>query len=200
MKADVFLSNFYKHQLYDKCKYELILFTKKAFYFRTNMLIYMLYKIHTKYKKIICLFPIDNSFFYKERAPIMKISTTSNRLKELLEVKQISQAILSKTMGISRSAMCQYISGRITPKQDKLYVISITYGVSLAWLMGYDVPMDASLPVVTYTDEEQDLIFKYRLLMPVGREAIQAVLNVHYNAYINNRRKLHKPRVPKNNP
>ena len=51
MKADVFLSNFYKHQLYDKCKYELILFTKKAFYFRTNMIIYMLYKIHTKYKK-----------------------------------------------------------------------------------------------------------------------------------------------------
>lgn len=51
MKADVFLSNFHKNQLYDKCKYELILFTKKAFYFRTNMIIYMLYKIHTKYKK-----------------------------------------------------------------------------------------------------------------------------------------------------
>ena len=65
MKADVFLSNFHKNQLYDKCKYELILFTKKAFYFRTNMIIYMLYKIHTKYKKKICLFSVDNSFSIK---------------------------------------------------------------------------------------------------------------------------------------
>lgn len=63
MKADVFLSNFYKHQLYDKCKYELILFTKKAFYFRTNMIIYMLYKIHTKYKKNN-LFISNRQFFF----------------------------------------------------------------------------------------------------------------------------------------
>lgn len=84
----------------------------------------------------------------------MREFTTADRLKELLEVKRISQAGLSKIMGISRSAMCQYISGKITPKQDKLYIISTSYGVSLAWLMGYDVPMDVSLPVITYSQEE----------------------------------------------
>lgn len=53
----------------------------------------------------------------------MREFTTADRLKELLEVKRISQAGLSKIMGISRSAMCQYISGKITPKQDN-YTLS----------------------------------------------------------------------------
>lgn len=125
----------------------------------------------------------------------MREFTTADRLKELLEVKRISQAGLSKIMGISRSAMCQYISGKITPKQDKLYIISTSYGVLLAWLMGYDVPMDVSLPVITYSQEEQDLIFKYRSLLPVGKETVDAVLEVQYQAYLKSKRKLHKRRV-----
>lgn len=125
----------------------------------------------------------------------MREFTTADRLKELLEVKRISQAGLSKIMGISRSAMCQYISGKITPKQDKLYIISTSYGVSLAWLMGYDVPMAVSLPVITYSQEEQDLIFKYRSLLPVGKETVDAVLEVQYQAYLKSKRKLHKRRV-----
>lgn len=125
----------------------------------------------------------------------MREFTTADRLKELLEVKRISQAGLSKIMGISRSAMCQYISGKITPKQDKLYIISTSYGVSLAWLMSYDVPMDVSLPVITYSQEEQDLIFKYRSLLPVGKETVDAVLEVQYQAYLKSKRKLHKRRV-----
>ena len=125
----------------------------------------------------------------------MREFTTADRLKELLEVKRISQAGLSKIMGISRSAMCQYISGKITPKQDKLYIISTSYDVSLAWLMGYDVPMDVSLPVITYSQEEQDLIFKYRSLLPVGKETVDAVLEVQYQAYLKSKRKLHKRRV-----
>lgn len=125
----------------------------------------------------------------------MREFTTADRLKELLEVKRISQAGLSKIMGISRSAMCQYISGKITPKQDKLYIISTSYGVSLAWLMGDDVPMDVSLPVITYSQEEQDLIFKYRSLLPVGKETVDAVLEVQYQAYLKSKRKLHKRRV-----
>lgn len=125
----------------------------------------------------------------------MREFTTADRLKELLEVKRISQAGLSKIMGISRSAMCQYISGKITPKQDKLYIISTSYGVSLAWLMGYDLPMDVSLPVITYSQEEQDLIFKYRSLLPVGKETVDAVLEVQYQAYLKSKRKLHKRRV-----
>lgn len=125
----------------------------------------------------------------------MREFTTADRLKELLEVKRISQAGLSKIMGISRSAMCQYISGKITPKQDKLYIISTSYGVSFAWLMGYDVPMDVSLPVITYSQEEQDLIFKYRSLLPVGKETVDAVLEVQYQAYLKSKRKLHKRRV-----
>ena len=125
----------------------------------------------------------------------MREFTTADRLKELLEVKRISQAGLSKIMGISRSAMCQYISGKITPKQDKLYIISTSYSVSLAWLMGYDVPMDVSLPVITYSQEEQELIFKYRSLLPVGKETVDAVLEVQYQAYLKSKRKLHKRRV-----
>lgn len=61
--------------------------------------------------------------------------------------------------------------------------------------MGYDVPMDVSLPVITYSQEEQDLIFKYRSLLPVGKETVDAVLEVQYQAYLKSKRKLHKRRV-----
>lgn len=67
----------------------------------------------------------------------MREFTTADRLKELLEVKRISQAGLSKIMGISRSAMCQYISGKNHPETRQIIhyqhvlrrIIGMAYGL-----------------------------------------------------------------------
>jgi hypothetical protein len=38
--------------------------------------------------------------------------------------------------------LSQYVSGKAVPRQDKLTVLGLGLGVSEAWLMGYDVPME----------------------------------------------------------
>lgn len=43
---------------------------------------------------------------------------------------------------MNKSDISQYISGKVEPNQDKLFVLGNALNVSEAWLMGYDVPME----------------------------------------------------------
>ena len=68
-----------------------------------------------------------------------KIST---RIKQALELKNLTQADIVKRTGIPKGSISQYISGHVEPKQDRIYLIAKALGVREAWLIGYDVPMD----------------------------------------------------------
>lgn len=72
----------------------------------------------------------------------MKKSNTSERLKYIMNLKNIKQVdILTKieNMGkyISKSALSQYVNGQSVPDQKKLTILSRALGVSEVWLMGY---------------------------------------------------------------
>lgn len=91
----------------------------------------------------------------------MKISNTSERLKELMTLKGLRQIDIAEKTGLGKSAISQYVSGKITPKQDKVYILAEGLNVSPTWLMGYDVPMEKELITTTktqntgyYTDPE----------------------------------------------
>lgn len=71
----------------------------------------------------------------------MKISNSSDRLKELMQIKGINQADICKQTGLTKSVISMYVNGQRDPRQDKLGLIAETYGLDPAWLMGYDVPM-----------------------------------------------------------
>ena len=43
---------------------------------------------------------------------------------------------------LGKSALSQYVSGKVEPGQDKLYILSQIFNVSEAWLMGFDVPRE----------------------------------------------------------
>ena len=73
-------------------------------------------------------------------------TTTSLRLKQILSERNLRQVDilnsslpLQKELGIKmgKSALSQYVSGKSSPDQDKLVLLSKTLGVSEAWLMGY---------------------------------------------------------------
>ena len=74
----------------------------------------------------------------------MKTSNTSERLKELMALKGLRQIDIAEKTGLGKSAISQYVSGKITPKQDKVYILAEGLNVSPTWLMGYDVPMERS--------------------------------------------------------
>lgn len=74
---------------------------------------------------------------YEERK-----SNCSERISTALTIRRMKQSELCARTKIPKSAMSQYISGAFEPKQDRIYLIAKALGVSEAWLMGYDVPME----------------------------------------------------------
>lgn len=73
----------------------------------------------------------------------MKISTFAQRLRAGLDARQMTQAELSSRSKISKSSISHYLKGDWEGKQDAVYSIAQVLNVSEAWLMGYDVPMEA---------------------------------------------------------
>ena len=73
----------------------------------------------------------------------MKISTFAQRLRAGLDARKMTQAELSSRSKISKSSISHYLKGDWEGKQDAVYSIAQVLNVSEAWLMGYDVPMDA---------------------------------------------------------
>ena len=69
------------------------------------------------------------------------VATTAERIKEAMQRKNIKQADLARASGIDKSSISLYISGKYSPKGDKLYKLSLALGVSPAWLAGFNAPM-----------------------------------------------------------
>lgn len=87
-------------------------------------------------------------------------SSFSARLKETMRnngMKQIDiinkSKLLNDTDGIkiTKTDLSQYVNGKTSPGQKKLYVLAKVLNVSEAWLLGYDVDSNRS------TDEERQL-------------------------------------------
>lgn len=75
------------------------------------------------------------------------VATTAERLKSAMEYRHTTAAEISKATGISRGSLSQYISGKFSPKQDRIYILAKHLRVSPMWLMGLDVPMEESIPI-----------------------------------------------------
>ena len=83
-----------------------------------------------------------------------KVSTGA-RLRQIMQERGLKQvdivhlcAPYARQFGISmgKSAISQYVSGKVLPAQRQLSVLGQALNVSEAWLMGYDVPRERSSP------------------------------------------------------
>lgn len=72
------------------------------------------------------------------------MATTSERIQEGMNLRNLKQADLVERTGISKGALSSYIAGRYTPKQNNIYLIAKALNVNEAWLMGADVPITRS--------------------------------------------------------
>ena len=78
------------------------------------------------------------------------VSSFKDRLKELLEMRNMKQIDLvkltqenAKTYGkaLTRSMVSRYLSGEYEPNSSNIVMIAELLEVSEAWLLGFDVPM-----------------------------------------------------------
>ncbi|MBQ3195941.1 MAG: repressor LexA [Clostridia bacterium] len=76
-------------------------------------------------------------------------TTTSERLKQLMHERGLKQTDILrlaephfKSAGtkLNKNDLSQYVSGKVTPGQFKLSLLSLALDVPEVWLMGYDVP------------------------------------------------------------
>lgn len=65
----------------------------------------------------------------------------NNRLIEFMNAFEITQNDICARLGIPKSTMSMYVSGKRELRSDKAQLIARAYNVSPAWLMGFDVPM-----------------------------------------------------------
>lgn len=75
-------------------------------------------------------------------------TTTAERLKQIMNDRGLRQVdIIKKSVPfqkllhikLGKSALSQYVNGKQSPDQDKIYLLSKTLSVNEAWLMGFDV-------------------------------------------------------------
>lgn len=62
-----------------------------------------------------------------------------DRLKLIMEQRNYKPSDLSKITGIGKSSISQWMSGKYSAKQDKVYLIAQKLDINPSWLMGYDV-------------------------------------------------------------
>lgn len=85
-------------------------------------------------------------------------TNTASRLKQIMSERGLKQVdIINKSLPFQRSlhiklgksALSQYVNGKQSPDQDKIYLLSKTLNVNEAWLMGFDVPRQRDKQLIT---------------------------------------------------
>lgn len=86
-----------------------------------------------------------------------KVATVSERLQKIMAVRNVKQADLARSTGISRGAISNYVLGRYEPKADIIGKLAKALNCSATWLWGYDVPMDEAAYQATLDDNPYEL-------------------------------------------
>lgn len=97
------------------------------------------------------------------------MTTFSARLKQAMELRGIRATDLSQRTGLSKARISQYTNGKYRPGGPALCRIASALSVSEAWLMGDDVPMEASPTVPPLPDTVTPL--RLRTFPVLGRIA-----------------------------
>lgn len=127
----------------------------------------------------------------------MRKYETSDRLNQLMAERNWKQVDIinnskkfQEKLGVQlgKSALSQYVNGVQAPDQKKLSLLALTFDVSEAWLMGYDVPREREVVVENeYTTSdlrkmaENAKTFDGKPLNEDDIEAIQNIIEIYLN-------------------
>lgn len=120
------------------------------------------------------------------------------RMKEVMQTKNIKAAELSRRSGIDRSSLSHYLSGDYLPKMENIEKIAAALGVSVSYLAGYsdeanptgDPALDdfldkftrmtqpGSFGAVSISEEELELVLAFRKSDPSLQAAVRRVLGL----------------------
>ena len=105
------------------------------------------------------------------------------RLKEAMKLRNMTQHKLCEKTKIPKSAMSQYVNGRIIPKTDRLGDIAKALSVSPTWLVGLDDSMDYNISNDQHKIEDIE-----KLIASLNNEELE--LLEQFIIYQKNKRKI----------
>lgn len=123
----------------------------------------------------------------------MRKFETADRIRELMQENQWKQVDIinhskpfQEKLGVKlgKSALSQYVNGVQAPDQKKLALLALTFDVSEAWLMGYDVPRERDTSATTtagYTETDLRKMAENAKTFdgkPLNESDIQAIQNI----------------------
>ena len=121
----------------------------------------------------------------------MRKYETSDRLNQLMAERNWKQVDIinnskkfQEKLGVQlgKSALSQYVNGVQAPDQKKLSLLALTFDVSEAWLMGYDVPREReSIVENEYTSSDLRKMAENAKTFdgkPLNEDDIQAIQNI----------------------
>ena len=92
----------------------------------------------------------------------IQVAELKDRLREAMNLRNKKAVDLSTNLGIPKSAISQYLSGRSKDMDSvRLYKICMYLNVSEAWMMGFDVPREKN-EVQKNNDILADIIVRLR--------------------------------------
>lgn len=118
-----------------------------------------------------------------------RVSTSQERLKQMLDYFEIKQIDLVKKTGLGSSTIANYFTGIREPKQDAIAKICFPYNINPVWFMGFDVPMFNGDDVVTkeiqsvaqnrIVNQTEELLLKaYREADDITKEMVNRILGI----------------------
>ena len=121
----------------------------------------------------------------------MRKYETADRIRQLMEEKNWKQVDIfnnskpyQEKLGVKlgKSAISQYVNGVQAPDQRRLALLALTFNVSEAWLMGYDVPRERESSAETnYSETDLRKLAESAKTFdgkPLNENDIQAIQNI----------------------
>lgn len=119
------------------------------------------------------------------------ILKTSARLRLALDRNRMKQIELSEKTGIPKSAISQYLSGKVNPKQDKIYLMANALGVTENWLMGIEEEQPPT-PKPTYPNVTPATYRKFKVIGNIAcGNPIEAIENTSECEYVQTDLNIH---------
>lgn len=107
-----------------------------------------------------------------------------DKLKELRLERELTQYKAANAVDISRSVLSQYENNLVDPTSNVIIKFAKFYNVSTDYLLGLDEQSDFKFPATptvssseSYSQEERQLIEKYRELNAPGKKLIDTTIN-----------------------
>lgn len=113
--------------------------------------------------------------------------TIGARMKKRRKELGISADDIANYIGVDRTTYYRYERGAISKvSTEVLQKVAEYLHTTPTWLMGIKdaspIPWQKSSPLQKLSDDEADIITKYRCLNQPGKDTVRAVVNIQYDA------------------